>query len=253
MRPAGQVQGEAVLGIGGAYRLGLGQGFARALGAEEGLAQRQAHPHVVGLQLQRLAEVQHRLVGLLGAGVDLAQARVGPYRVGLQRQGLLQRGGGLVVLPRGQELRPELDVGVEATGIQLQVALEGSRRVLRLLQLGVEVGQRLEGVAVARQDADDLFVLRGRLAGPIFGHGTIGGSLKQLAQDEVRVGVVLVEGGGGTGLGQGLLQLARVAEQLGRLHSNLGRGGIELGRLRNSASAASPSPSRRAWRAREKW
>ncbi len=70
------VEGEAVAGVLLQDGLGFGERLFGTLGLLEHLSEREPDPHVARLDLQRLPEVQHRLVGLLRPGVDVAEELV---------------------------------------------------------------------------------------------------------------------------------------------------------------------------------
>ena len=119
--PALEVEREGVRGVLAEHGVRLVQGLLGALRLLQHLAQRQAHPEVAGLHLERLTVVQDGLVGLLGVAVDLAEDLVGARRFRLQLERGLERRRGLLRQPRQQQLGATLDVRLEVAGIERQV------------------------------------------------------------------------------------------------------------------------------------
>ena len=102
---AAKVEGEAILGVGLEHGVGLGQRLLGTPGADQDLAQGQAHADVPGVELEGLPVVQDRLVRLGRLRVDVPEGLVGAGGVGLQLERRLEGRRRLVRLPQGQEVR----------------------------------------------------------------------------------------------------------------------------------------------------
>ena len=224
-----EVERESVRGVGGEHGLRFRErllGPLRLLrGPRRGRACMRTLP---GLDLEGLPVVEDRLVGLLGAGVDVAEHLVRAGRSGLELEGRLEGRRGLVRLARHQEVRAPLHVGLEVAGVERQVHLPRARGLLVLLQLVVDAGQVQERLAVGRPQPRDVLVLGGRAAQRLLRGGARGLDLLELGEDQVRVGVVRVEGDGGAGLLFRIVEAAHLAQEARGLDADRGRGGIEL-------------------------
>ena len=183
---------------------------------------------LAGVDLEGLAVVEDRLVGVLGAGVDVPEDLVRAGRAGLKLEGRLHGRRGLVRLARHQEVGAPLDVRLEVAGVERQVHLPRARGLLVHLQLAVDPGQVQEGLAVGRPETHDVLVLRGRAPQRLLRGGARGLDLLELGEDQVRVGVVRVEGDRGARLRFRVVESAHLAQQARGLDTNRGSGGIEL-------------------------
>ena len=226
--PPLEVEGKAVGGVGGAHRLRLGERLLRALRLDQDLAESEPDAHVARLDLQRLAIVEDRLVGLLRAGVDVAEDLVGPGRARLQLERRLEGVRGLVGLARHQQVRSALDVGLEVAGVEGEVQPPRPGGLGVLAQLAVDAGQVQERLAVGGPQPHHLLVLRRRPLEGLLRGGARGLDLLELGEDEARVGVLRVERDRGPGLLGRLVELAHLAEEARRLHPDRRRGGVEL-------------------------
>ena len=223
-----EVEREAVRGVGGEHGLRFREGLLGPLRLLEDLAEGEPHADVGRLDLEGLAVVEDRLVGLLGAGVDVPEDLVRAGRAGLELQRRLQGRRGLVRLARHQQVGAPLHVGLEVAGVERQVHLPRARGLLVHLQLAVDPGEVQERLAVGRPEPRDVLVLRGRAAQRLLRGGARGLDLLELGEDQVRVGVVPVEGDGGAGLLFRIVEAAHLAQEARGLDADRGRGGIEL-------------------------
>ena len=223
-----EIEREQVRGVGDEHGLRFRESLLGALRLLEDLAEGEPHADVGGLDLEGLAVVEDRLVGVLGAGVDVPEDLVRAGRAGLKLQGRLEGRRGLVRIARHQEVGAPLDVRFEVAGVERQVHLPRARGLLVHLQLAVDPGEVQEGLAVGRPEPRDVLVLRGRAAQRLLRGGARGLDLLELSEDQVRVGVVRVEGDGGSRLLFRIVEAAHLAQQARGLDANRGRGGIEL-------------------------
>ena len=160
----------------------------------------------------------------------------------------------LVRLAREQQVRPALDVRLEVAGVEHEVHLPGARSLLVLLELAVEAGEVQQRLAVGRAQADHLAVLRDRACERLVGLRAGGLDLLELREDQVRVGLVLVERDRGARLLRRLVEPAHLAQQpRGSRPGSRTSVGSSFCALRYSASAASTLPASRACRPRLKW
>ena len=227
-----QVETEAVLRIRGQDGFRLLERFRIAARAGEDLAQGQVQADVLGLQLERLAVVQDRLVVLLGARVDVGEGLVGARGGGVELDRLLQRGRRAVRVALGQVLRAELDVGLEAARAQVEEPPPGRDGLVVLLELRIDVaGQDQQCGRVGGRELEGLLVFDGGLAQRLLVVVTLRLHVAELGQDEVRFRAR------GRGLDrrlrfrQGLDGLARLLEQPRHVRADLSRLGIEPLRL----------------------
>ncbi len=234
-----EVEGEAVVGVGLEHRVGFGEGLVEPLRLREHLAEGEADAHVARLDLEGLPVVKDRLIGLLRAGVDVAEDLVGPCGVRLQLERGLERGGRLLGLAREEEVRAALHVGLEVPGVELEVQLPGAGRarvgaglrlgrVVVVGELAVDAGEVQEGLPVGRSDPHDLLVLRGR--GPQGGRPVFPRrlDLEELGQDEMSVGVLLVETHRRPRLGGRVVEAGHLPQEARRLDADRRRAGIQL-------------------------
>jgi hypothetical protein len=121
-----------------------------------------------------------------------------------------------------------LHVRLEVAGVERQVHLPGARGLLVLLELAVDARQVEQRLPVARPQAHDLLVVRGRAPqrGLRVGSGRL--DLLELREHQVGVGVVRIERDRSLGFLQGLVEAAHLAQQARRLDPDRGRGRIEL-------------------------
>ena len=242
-RPPLEVEREPVRGVGGEHGLRFREGLLGPLRLLEDLAEGEPHADVGRLDLEGLAVVEDRLVGLLGAGVDVPEHLVRAGRAGLELQGRLQGRRGLVRLARHQEVGAPLHVRLEVAGVERQVHLPRARGLLVHLQLAVDPGEVQERLAVGRPEPHDVLVLRGRAAQRLLRGGARGLDLLELSEDQVRVGVVRVEGDGGAGL-----RLPRRRGGPSRAGGARSRRGSRTRRDRASGPAGTPRAPRRCRR-----
>ena len=125
-----EVEREQVRGVGDEHGLRFREGLLGPLRLLEDLAEGEPHADVGGLDLEGLAVVEDRLVGVLGAGVDVPEDLVRAGRAGLKLQGRLHGRRGLVRLARHQEVGAPLDVRLEVAGVERQVHLPRARGLL---------------------------------------------------------------------------------------------------------------------------
>jgi hypothetical protein len=159
-----------------------------AAGAREHLAQAQVQADVLGLQLERLAVVQDRLVVLLRARVRFGEGLVGAQGRRVELHRLLQRGGRVVRVALGQVLRAELDVGLEAARADVQEPLPGRDGLVGLLELRIDVaGQDEQGGRVRGGELDHPLVFDRGLSERLLVVLGLRLHVAELGQDEVRL------------------------------------------------------------------
>ncbi len=222
-----QVEGEAILGVGLQHGVGLGQRLLGPPGADQDLAQGQAHADVRGVELEGLPVVQDRLVRLGRLGVDVPEGLVGAGGVGLQLERRLEGRRRLVRLAQGQEMAAHLDVGVEVARVELEVPLPDPKRILVLAELAVDAGQREQGGDVGGVELHHLLVGGGRLSDLVLRFLPFGLQLVQLAEGEEGARALRVEPHCLVRVDEGLVDPAHVAEEARRLHPHVGRPWVE--------------------------
>ena len=226
-----QVERVAVLGVDGEDRIRLGQGLGVPAGGEEHVAQRHPDHEVPRLELQRLAVVEDRLLGLLALGVGVAEGLERAGGAGMQTHRLLERRRGARAsrprpgagspAGRGRRSSPARAPGTPAIASPRPPAVE----------LAVDLGQGGDRLRVGRAQRDRRRVGRRRPLEDLGPAAPFRLRVQVLREHQLGLGVLGVEPDRRFRLGDGFLSASRLPQHLRELGPQRAGRGIDAHRL----------------------